>query len=70
MLPESYGEDSPKYKKTLLLGIAYACNFGGMLTPISSMQNALAVSYLHTHHVDVSASQTGYSCYPSLSLSV
>jgi phosphate transporter len=27
-----------RYTKALLLGIAYACNFGGMMTPISSMQ--------------------------------
>lgn len=30
----------------MLLGLAYACNYGGMMTPISSMQNVLAVSYL------------------------
>lgn len=35
-----------RFSKTLLLGLAYACNYGGMMTPISSMQNVLAVSYL------------------------
>ena len=35
-----------RFSKTLLLGLAYACNYGGMMTPIASMQNVLAVSYL------------------------
>jgi phosphate transporter len=42
-------EDLPKdsrFTKGLLLGLAYACNFGGMTTPIASLQNALAVSQL------------------------
>lgn len=29
-----------------MLGLAYACNFGGILTPISSLQNVLAVAQL------------------------
>jgi di/tricarboxylate transporter len=32
--------------KTLLIGLAFACNLGGMMTPISSLQNTLAVSFL------------------------
>jgi phosphate transporter len=35
-----------RFSKALLLGLAFSCNFGGMMTPISSLQNALAVSYL------------------------
>jgi len=35
-----------RFSKALLLGLAFACNFGGMMTPISSLQNVLAVSYL------------------------
>lgn len=35
-----------QFSKSLLLGLAYACNIGGMMTPISSLQNVLAVSYL------------------------
>ncbi|CAN0527422.1 unnamed protein product, partial [Ectocarpus sp. 8 AP-2014] len=31
-----------KFAKALLLGLAFACNFGGMVTPISSMQNVVA----------------------------
>eukprot|EP01041_Mallomonas_annulata_P008599 gene8599-17737_t len=38
----------------LLLGLAIACNFGGMMTPISSLQNVLAVSYLEQLTVEVS----------------
>mmetsp|Transcript_2263 Transcript_2263/g.3141 ORF Transcript_2263/g.3141 Transcript_2263/m.3141 type:complete len:781 (-) Transcript_2263:172-2514(-) len=34
------------YAKFILLGLAFACNFGGMMTPISSMQNALSVNAL------------------------
>ncbi|KAF4324894.1 hypothetical protein BBO99_00001831 [Phytophthora kernoviae] len=34
------------YAKTLLIGLAFACNLGGMMTPISSLQNTLAVSFL------------------------
>jgi phosphate transporter len=34
------------YVKTLLIGLAFACNLGGMMTPIASLQNTLAVSYL------------------------
>jgi di/tricarboxylate transporter len=35
-----------RFTRALLLGLAYACNFGGMMTPISSLQNVLAVYYL------------------------
>ncbi|RYH02443.1 hypothetical protein EON65_47960, partial [archaeon] len=35
-----------RFSKCLLLGLAYACNFGGMMTPISSVQNVLAVAHL------------------------
>eukprot|EP00741_Cyanophora_paradoxa_P022498 tig00021464_g21724.t1 len=34
------------YLKALLLGIAYACNIGGMVTPIASPQNAVALQAL------------------------
>eukprot|EP01034_Spumella_vulgaris_P023241 gene23241-29445_t len=43
-----------RFSKTLLLGLAYACNFGGMMTPISSLQNVLAVSYLQQAGFNVS----------------
>eukprot|EP00033_Pygsuia_biforma_P003085 GCRY01003392.1.p1 GENE.GCRY01003392.1~~GCRY01003392.1.p1 ORF type:complete len:513 (+),score=145.36 GCRY01003392.1:176-1714(+) len=36
------------YPKAMLLGIAYACNMGGMTTVISSPQNAIAVSAVST----------------------
>jgi len=48
--------DLPKdsrFSKTLLLGLAYACNFGGMMTPISSLQNALAVSHLEHSGIEI-----------------
>ena len=43
-----------RFSKSLLLGLAFACNFGGMMTPISSLQNALAVSYLEQAGIIVS----------------
>lgn len=44
-----------RFSRCLLLGLAYACNFGGMMTPISSLQNVLGVSYLEQ--------VSGPSCY-------
>jgi phosphate transporter len=43
-----------KFSKATLLGLAFACNFGGMMTPIASLQNALATSYLEQAGVPVS----------------
>eukprot|EP00941_MAST-03F_sp_MAST-3F-sp1_P002607 g2607.t1 len=45
---------SSKFARGLLLGIAIACNFGGMMTPISSLQNILAVAALESTGTDVS----------------
>lgn len=36
------------YARALLLGLAFSCNLGGMLTPISSPQNAVALEALST----------------------
>jgi len=35
-----------RYARALLLGLAFSCNLGGMLTPISSPQNAVALTAL------------------------
>jgi len=35
-----------------MLGLAFACNLGGMLTPISSPQNAVALSYMSISFFD------------------
>jgi len=40
-----FGSTSP-YARSLLLGLAIACNIGGMMSPISSPQNAIALGYL------------------------
>nr|CCA18653.1 divalent anion:Na symporter (DASS) family protein pu [Albugo laibachii Nc14] len=45
------------YVKTLLVGLAFACNLGGMMTPISSLQNTLAVSYLEKAGYTISFGQ-------------
>uniref|UniRef100_K3WUL6 SPX domain-containing protein n=1 Tax=Globisporangium ultimum (strain ATCC 200006 / CBS 805.95 / DAOM BR144) TaxID=431595 RepID=K3WUL6_GLOUD len=45
------------YVKTLLIGLAFACNLGGMMTPISSLQNTLAVSYLEKAGYSISFGQ-------------
>jgi phosphate transporter len=34
------------YARSLLLGLAFSCNIGGMMSPISSPQNAIALGYL------------------------
>lgn len=38
----------------LLLGLAFACNLGGMLSPIASPQNAVAMTVLHFHSISFS----------------
>lgn len=43
-----------RFSKCLLLGLAFSCNFGGMMSPISSLQNALAVSYLANEGIFIS----------------
>lgn len=43
-----------RFSKCLLLGLAFSCNFGGMMSPISSLQNALAVSYLANEGILIS----------------
>ena len=43
-----------RFSKALLLGMAFACNFGGMLTPISSLQNVLAITHLASIGIDIS----------------
>ena len=43
-----------QYTKALILGLAFACNFGGMMTPIASLQNVLAVSSLEEAGISVS----------------
>lgn len=46
---ESLPSTSP-YIRALLLGIAIACNIGGMLTPIASPQNAIALTIIEQIH--------------------
>jgi phosphate transporter len=43
-----------RFARCLLLALAFACNFGGMMTPISSLQNVLAVSYLENAGISIS----------------
>ena len=42
-----FGSDS-RFVKALLLGVAFACNFGGMMTPISSLQNIIAIEQMNS----------------------
>ena len=35
-----------RFARALLLGLAFSCNIGGMMSPISSLQNALCISYM------------------------
>lgn len=42
------------YSRAMLVGIAFACNLGGMLTPIASPQNAVALEALQRIGVEIS----------------
>ena len=42
-----------QYARAVLLGIAFSCNLGGMMTPIASMQNMLAMQQLNSAGVTV-----------------
>jgi len=49
------GPTDSRFARALLLGLAFSCNLGGMLTPIASPQNAIAlVSLQQVAHADVS----------------
>lgn len=41
--------------KAILMGLAVACNLGGMLSPIASPQNAVALQVLTFHNISFSA---------------
>eukprot|EP00457_Paulinella_chromatophora_P003041 gb/GEZN01003046.1/.p1 GENE.gb/GEZN01003046.1/~~gb/GEZN01003046.1/.p1 ORF type:complete len:721 (+),score=71.83 gb/GEZN01003046.1/:87-2249(+) len=41
-----------RFARSLLLGLAISCNLGGMVSPISSPQNAVALGYLEDHWPD------------------
>ena len=41
----------------MLLGLAFACNFGGLLTPISSLQNVIAVAQLQQIGININFAQ-------------
>eukprot|EP00401_Gymnodinium_catenatum_P038046 CAMPEP_0117490344 /NCGR_PEP_ID=MMETSP0784-20121206/17504_1 /TAXON_ID=39447 /ORGANISM="" /LENGTH=722 /DNA_ID=CAMNT_0005285103 /DNA_START=96 /DNA_END=2264 /DNA_ORIENTATION=- len=46
-----------RYSRTLLLGLAFACNIGGMMTPIASPQNVAALQTLRASGGYISWSQ-------------
>lgn len=48
-----FGSDC-RYVKALLLGVAFACNFGGMMTPISSLQNIIAIQQMNNDGMPMS----------------
>eukprot|EP00966_Prymnesium_polylepis_P047068 1090354-Prymnesium_polylepis.4 len=41
------------YARALVLGLAFSCNLGGMLTPIASPQNAVALEALGTVGIEI-----------------
>ncbi|KAF0720642.1 Aste57867_156 [Aphanomyces stellatus] len=63
-----FPQHSP-YVKTLLIGLAFACNLGGMMTPIASLQNTLAQSYLEKAGYFVSFGQWMMISVPFCTLS-
>eukprot|EP00457_Paulinella_chromatophora_P003008 gb/GEZN01003013.1/.p1 GENE.gb/GEZN01003013.1/~~gb/GEZN01003013.1/.p1 ORF type:complete len:730 (-),score=80.64 gb/GEZN01003013.1/:15-2204(-) len=58
------------FSKCLLLGIAFSCNVGGMMTPISSLQNILAVSSLDREGTQISFGQWMMVSIPFCTLAV
>ncbi len=50
---QDFGKDS-RFNRATLLGLTIACNIGGMMSPIASIHNALAVAALSTAGIDVS----------------
>lgn len=59
-----------RYSRAMLLGLAFACNIGGMMTPISSPQNVAALQTLRSQGRDISWSQWLMVSLPFCSLSV
>jgi phosphate transporter len=51
------GNDRAAPQRAMLLGLAFACNLGGMLSPIASPQNAVALHVLSANKVNVSFAQ-------------
>jgi di/tricarboxylate transporter len=50
---QDFGKDS-RFNRALMLGLTFGCNFGGMVTPIASLHNVLAVSALAAVGIEVS----------------
>ena len=43
-----------RYARSMMLGMSFASNLGGWLSPIASVTNIIATSALHRHHVAIS----------------
>lgn len=54
-----------RYARALLLGLAFSCNLGGMLTPIASPQNAVALEALSRVGAEV-----GFGAWLTISLPI
>jgi phosphate transporter len=48
------GDNRAAPQRAMLLGLAFACNLGGMLSPIASPQNAVALHVLNLQNVSIS----------------
>lgn len=59
-----------RYSRALLLGLAFACNVGGMMTPISSPQNVASLQALRQHGRDITWSEWLYLSIPFCTLAV
>lgn len=58
------GEDRAAPQRAMLLGLAFACNLGGMLSPIASPQNAVALHVLANEGINISFSKWVISTLP------
>ena len=67
-IPEQHRQN---YSRSLLLTIAYACNIGGMTTPIASPQNAIAIASIRMAtggQASMSFFEWTFSAFPSVLL--
>ncbi len=53
-ISEDLPSSDTQFKKALFLGVPFACNLGGMATPVGSPPNAIAIAFLEKAGVSVS----------------
>ncbi len=41
------------YRARLILGVAYACSIGGIITPVGTPPNLILMDFIHTNHMEM-----------------